>query len=83
MYGLGLITDRAPERRETLLGEGEEMSGGASVSTSYNLGAYAGRLDNLNLMGIKNPSPNLTTVYLDTPLVGPAPEPLEGYLGIQ
>ena len=53
------------------------MSGGASVSTSFNLGAYAGRLDNLNLMGIKNPSPNLTTVYLDTPLVGPAPEPLE------
>ena len=26
---------------------------------------------------MNNPSPNLTTVYLDTPLVGPTPEPLE------
>ena len=26
---------------------------------------------------MNNPSPNLITVYLDTPLVGPTPEPLE------
>ena len=53
------------------------MSGGTSVNSSFKLGAYAGRLANLNLAGINNPIPNLTTVYLDTPLVGPTPEPLE------
>ena len=77
VYGLGLDTARVPERRETLFGAGEGMSGGNSVTSSLNLGAYAGRLDNLNLAGINNPIPNLTTVYLDTPLVGPTPEPLE------
>ena len=77
VYGLGENTDRAPELRETLLRAGEGMSGGTSVNSSLNLGDYAGRLDNLNLAGINNPSPNLTTVYLDTPLVGPTPEPLE------
>ena len=53
------------------------MNGNISVTSSLNLGAYKGRLDNLNLAGINNPRPNLTTMYLDTPLVGPTPEPLE------
>ena len=75
--GFGLVMTRAPERGETPIGAGEGMSGGASVTSSLNLGAYAGRLDHLNLAGINNPSPNLTTVYLDTPLVGPTPESLE------
>ena len=52
------------------------MSGGTSVNSSIKLGTYAGRLAYLNLAGIKNPIPNLTTVYLDNPLVGPTPEPL-------
>ena len=56
---------------------GEGLSGGTSVNGSFKLGAYAGRLDNIDLAGIDNPSPNLTTVYLDTPLVGPTPDPLE------
>ena len=47
------------------------------LTSSLNLGVYAGRLDNLNLAGINNPIPNLTNMYLDTPLVGPTPEPLE------
>ena len=53
------------------------MSGGTSVNSSIELGAYTGRLDYLILSGINKPNPNLTTVYLDTPLVGPTPEPLE------
>ena len=78
MYGLAVDTDRAHERRELLIGEGEGLSDGpSSVTSSIKLGAYAGRLDNLNLAGINNPIPNLTTVYLDTPLVGPTPEPPE------
>ena len=56
---------------------GEGIIGSLSVTSSLNVGSYAGRLDNLNLAGVNNPSPNLTTVYLDTPLVGPTPEPLE------
>ena len=74
---MGENTDRAPEGGETPIGAGEGMSGGNSVTSSLNLGAYAGRLDHINLAGIKNPSPNLTAVYLDTPLVGPTPESLE------
>ena len=78
VYGLGMETARENEDRDTILEEGEGLSGGnSSVHSSIKLGAYAGRLDNLNLSGINNPSPNLTTVYLDTPLVGPTPEPLE------
>ena len=66
------------ERRELILGEGEGLSGGtSSINISIKLGAYTGRLDNLNLAGINNPIPNLITVYLDTPLVVPTPEPLE------
>ena len=32
---------------------------------------------NINLAGMNNSCPNLTTFYLDTPLVGLSPEPLE------
>ena len=76
MCGLGDTLARAPERRETQIRAGEGISGSLSVTSSLNLGAYAGILDNLNLAGIKNPSPNLTNVYLYTPLVGPTPDPL-------
>ena len=77
VYGFVPVTARTPERREKPIGAGEGMSGSNSATSSLNLGAYAGRLDNLNLAGINNPIPNLTTLYLDTPLVGPTPEPLE------
>ena len=78
VYGSAVGTSWAPERREIHIGEGEGLSGGnSSVHISIKLGAYAGRLADLNLAGINNLSPNLTTVYLDTPLVGPTPEPLE------
>ena len=53
------------------------MSSGTSVNSSIKLGAYASILANINLAGINNLSPNLTTVYLGTPLVGPTQEPLE------
>ena len=77
-YGSTVDTSRAPERRELLIGEGEVLSGGhSSVNSSIQLCAYSGRFANLNLVGINNLSPNLTTVYLDTPLVGPTPETLE------
>ena len=42
VYGFGLVTARSPERGETPIGEGEGMSGGASVTSSLNSGAYAG-----------------------------------------
>ena len=59
VYGLGENTARAPERRETQIRAGEGIrSGSLSVTSSLDLGAYAGRLDNLNLAGINNPSPN-------------------------
>ena len=77
VYGLGGNTAQAHERRDTPLEEGEGFSGGTSVNSSIKVGSYAGRLDNLNLVGINNPIPNLTTVYLNTPLVGPTLEPLE------
>ena len=78
VYGSAVGTCRAPERREIQIGEGEGLSGGKySVHSSIKLGAYAGRLANLNLARMNNPSPNLTTVYLDTPQVVPAPDPLE------
>ena len=77
VYGSAVGTSWAPECRDILLKEGEGLSGGpSSVNSSIKLGAYAGILANLNLLGINNPSPNLTTVYLYTPLVGPTPEPL-------
>ena len=77
VYSLGFDAARAHERRGLVLGEVEVLSGGTSVNSSIKLVAYAGRLANLNLAGNINPSPNLTTVYLDTPLVGPTLEPLE------
>ena len=59
VYGLEHTLARAPERRDTHLGAGEGLTlGNLSVTSSLNLGAYAGRLDNLNLAGINNPSPN-------------------------
>ena len=77
VYGSAVATCQAPERREIQIGEGEGLSGGTSVHSSIKLGAYTGRFINLSLAGMNNPSPNLTTVYLDTPLVGPTPELLE------
>ena len=53
------------------------MIGGTSVHISIKLGAYAGRSTNISLTGMNNPSLNLTNVYLDAPLVGPKPEPLD------
>ena len=78
VYVLGVDTAWAHECREIILREGEGLSGvPSSINSIIKLGAYAGRLDNLNLAGNINPRPNLTTVYLDTPLVGPTPDPLE------
>ena len=67
---------QVPERREFQIGEGGLLSVGTSVN-SIKLGADAGRFNHLNLAEMNKPSPNLTTVYLDTPLVGPTPELLE------
>ena len=59
VYGSAVGTFRAPERREIQIGEGEGLSGGnSSVHISIKLGAYAGRLANLNPAGMNNPSPN-------------------------
>ena len=77
VYGSGVATGWAPERREIQIGEGEGLSGGTSVHSSIKLGAYANRFTNIILAGMNNPCTNLTTVYLDTSLVGPTPEPLE------
>ena len=65
------------ERREIQIGEGEGLTSGTSVHSTIKLGAYAGRFNNLSLAGMNNPSPNLTTAYLDTPIVGLPPKPLE------
>ena len=53
------------------------MSGGTSLNSSIKLGADIVRFTNLILAGMNKPIPNLTTVYLDTPLVGLTPDPLE------
>ena len=76
VYGPAVVLSRAPECRELQIGEGEGLNFGTSVYISIKLGAYAGRFTNLSLAGMNNPSPNLRTVYLDTPLVGPTPDPL-------
>ena len=86
VHGPVVATGQATESRDFHIGEGEGFSIGTSLHSSIKLGSYAGRLTNLNLAGMNNPSPNLTTVYLDTSLVGPAPDPLEyvpspGHLG--
>ena len=77
MYGSAVVMCWALDRREIQIGEGEGLSGGTSVHSSIKLGAYACRFTNISLAGMNNSSPNLTTIYLDTPLVGPTPEPLE------
>ena len=71
--------------RELKIGEGGRFSCRTSVHSGINLGAYKCGFTNLRLAGMNKPIPNLTTVYLDAPLVGPTPEPLEcasspGYL---
>ena len=77
VYDLAVDTAWASERKELILGDRGGLSGSPSIVTnSSKLGAYTGRLANLNVAGINNPIPNLTNVYLDTPLVGPTPEPL-------
>ena len=78
MYSSTVGMSWAPECREIQIGEGEVLSGGNyNVHSSTKLGAYAGRLENLNPTGINKPGPNLTTLYLDTPLVEPTLDPLE------
>ena len=71
----------APARRYFHLGYyGEGLSGGNIIINIFSdLGAYAGKFKNLSpITGImNNPSPNVTRVYLDTPIVGPTPYPLE------
>ena len=76
VYGRAVATGRVPECREFQIEEGGGLSGRTSIY-SITLGTYAGRFTNLNLAGMNNQIPNLTTVYLDTPLVGPTPDPLE------
>ena len=77
VYGPAVAVSQAPECRDLQIGEGEGLSGGTSVHNSIKLGTYAGRFTNLSLAGMDNTSPNLTTVYLDTPIVGTTSEPLE------
>ena len=77
VYGPAVSLGWVPERRKFLLGEREGLSGSTSVNSFIKLGAYAGRFNHINLARMNNPSPNLTTVYLDTPLVGLTPEPLD------
>ena len=70
-------TDQAPDLRTLLIREGGGLNGvPSSVNSSIKLGTYAGRLSNINLAGITNPIPNLTTAFQDTPLVSPTPDPL-------
>ena len=77
VYGSAVATCQVPERREIHIGEGGGLRGGTSVHIIIKLGTYAGRFNNLSLAGMNNPIPNLTNVYLDTPLVAPTPDPLE------
>ena len=77
VYGSAVVTSLGPERREIQIREGEGLRGGTSVHISIKLGAYTGRFTNLSLVGMNKPSPNLTTFYLDTPIVVPTPDPLE------
>ena len=60
VYGLGVDMAWAPERREIQIREGGGLSSSpSSINSSIKLGAYAGRLDNLNLAVNNNPSPSL------------------------
>ena len=76
VYSSAVATYQAPDRREIQIREGGGLSGGARVHSSIKLGAYAGTFTNISLAGMNKPSPNLTTFYLDTPLVGLTPDPL-------
>ena len=67
---------QAPECREFLLREGYLFSGGTSVTSFSKLGSYVGRYNNLIIARMNKPSPNLTNVYLDTPIVGLTPDSL-------
>ena len=77
MYGLAVAMGRMTKFREIKIGEGGGLSGRTIVHSSIKLGAYSGRFTNLILAGMNKPSPNLTTVYIDIPLVRLTPEPLE------
>ena len=77
VYGPAVAMGWAPERREIHIGEGEVLSSMTNVHSSIKLGAYIGIFNNLSLAGMNIPIPNVTTVYLDKPLVGPTPDPLE------
>ena len=86
VYSSAVATYHAPDRREIQIREGGGLSGGARVHSSIKLGAYAGTFTNISLAEMNNPIPNLTTFYLDTPLMGPTLDPLEsvpsiGHLG--
>ena len=50
---------------------------GRIIINIIKLGPYTGRFTNINLAGMNNPSSNLTTVYLDTSLVGLTPDSLK------
>ena len=76
LYSPEVSTGWAPEHREFQIVEGGGLSGRTSVNI-IQLGAYAGRFTNINIVGMNNLSPTLTAVYLYTPLLGPTPEPLE------
>ena len=77
LHGSMVATYWESDIRELKIGEGGEFSCGTSVHSDINLGAYECGFTNLRLAGMNKPIPNLTTVYLDAPLVGPTPEPLE------
>ena len=77
MYCPAVSLGRASENREFPLREGGVLSDSTSLTSFSKLGDYAGRFNNNNLARMNNPSPNLTNVCLDTPLVGPTPEPLD------
>ena len=77
VYGPETFLGKATERREFLLGEGEGFNDATSVTRFIKVDAYAGRFNNVSLETMNNHSPNLTNVYLDTPLVGLTPEPLD------
>ena len=72
---------RVPARREFHLREDGVGLDGSSINNNRfsELGAYACRFNNLSpsTASMNNPSPKLTHAYLDTPPVGPTPEPLE------
>ena len=77
VYGSVVATCWEPELREIQIGETGGLISGNSVHSSIKIGVDAGRFTNLCLARMNNSIPNLTIVCLDTPLVGPTPDPLE------